>query len=533
MSSFLSLYGPAELILQVLLACETSSQVHALASTCRHTRGVYLANAAVVIWHVHRHEIPAFNEALIAARAAQLVIDAESRDELPPMNMMLDEFSGYRSWPTVAELHAILRLKHLADAVEVALYHDRGVRWPDDNPRMAKDSPEKAARMLERKHRLHIAIYRSLAVGAALAGAYSEPLFRAKDQPVPEIRALAELDWPKELDPDNKYGFAGRPRWGEVDISSYQCEFLQRFAVLALGPRPEDEEAIFGPVAEWLLENILSDEAGMSSHARRFETMKGRAKCCRNLDRAGSCPVGLVTCGADSDAHFVLWQLMLALWGHERVEAALRRRITHFHPLTPNIDWVHSAGLKEGEGQPRVVLAVRFGSFRSEYITLPQHLHFGRNPTLSAHTTPPNVAEAGAQGALGGLDAEDRGAMRLQPSNLQWMFATIPTVSKEPNYMIEATTAPHWAPVPPIKIKFFEYFLRRYFHARFVADAFRNVFGGNHKYEDFITASMILLHDPDDGRHGNLDDLQDGDFSDGSKLLRSCAVPVSRIHMDY
>ncbi|GAB0137287.1 hypothetical protein EsDP_00005559 [Epichloe bromicola] len=51
-------------------------------------------------------------------RAAQLVLDAEGRDELPPKAMELDELSGIKSMPSPSELNAIWDLQRIARSME-------------------------------------------------------------------------------------------------------------------------------------------------------------------------------------------------------------------------------------------------------------------------------------------------------------------------------------------------------------------------------------------------------------------------------
>lgn len=84
--------------------------------------------------------------------------------------------------------------------------------------------------------RVSHAILRVLIVGAALAGTYWEPLLEIKAHRDFEIRALL-TNHPTQ-------------RW---------VDFVLSFTVCDLEATIEAQDALFAPLADWLLEDILQD----------------------------------------------------------------------------------------------------------------------------------------------------------------------------------------------------------------------------------------------------------------------------------
>ncbi|KAK3902420.1 hypothetical protein C8A05DRAFT_33899 [Staphylotrichum tortipilum] len=57
-------------------------------------------------------------------------------------------------------------------------------------------------------------------------------------------------------------------------------DFLLQFAVCDLDATLEAQDAVFGPISDWLLESILSDGAARAAMADRFERGDRRAGFC-------------------------------------------------------------------------------------------------------------------------------------------------------------------------------------------------------------------------------------------------------------
>lgn len=65
---FLARFGPAEVILRILQCCDSTRDLLALVSTCRHVYSVWRGNVAAALWPVWLREIPHFHDALMAVR---------------------------------------------------------------------------------------------------------------------------------------------------------------------------------------------------------------------------------------------------------------------------------------------------------------------------------------------------------------------------------------------------------------------------------------------------------------------------------
>jgi hypothetical protein len=138
---------------------------------------------------------------------------------------------------------------------------------------------------------VHKAIYRVLVAGAALAGAYNEPMFKVQPEP-----GLGDFDFRRGL---NTRVYTPSP---------VALRFFEQFAVCNMNATPETEEAAFGPLASWLLETIMSDQEARKAMAARFESGRGRAWRCHH--NRPNCPVSNLSGGDHSDAHLVVWEVM-------------------------------------------------------------------------------------------------------------------------------------------------------------------------------------------------------------------------------
>ena len=63
---FLTRSGPAEISLLSLQSCDSTQDLLALVSTCRHVCSVWRGNAAAALWPVWLREIPHFQDAITA-----------------------------------------------------------------------------------------------------------------------------------------------------------------------------------------------------------------------------------------------------------------------------------------------------------------------------------------------------------------------------------------------------------------------------------------------------------------------------------
>ncbi|GAB1312678.1 F-box domain-containing protein [Madurella fahalii] len=475
-TGFLARTGPPELILHIFQCCDSAHDLLSLALTSHHIYGIWQAHAPAVVWRLWLAQIPCFEDALTAARLTRLVADAEHRGELSPVDLTPNALSGSPLVPTVSELKAALALSDLAAAQEVVFYVQH-TALPADwaPPEIGMVLPEEPSRMLEWSRHVHKAIYRVFIAGAALAGAYTEPLFKAS----PELG----LELVRDRDP----------------LSRAQLNFLEQYAVCNMAASPEAEEAVFGAFGAWLFESILSDKNGREAMAYRFRSGYGRARRCQNLKR---CPLRLVDGGSHSDAHFVVWEVMKMVWAFDHaVDAkhAITRAAAAPDPWSPaspasSVSPASSAFPARYESQAeegcdnafRTALVALFGVFRAEESTpIDQNVSTRRSATTF----------------------------------FDWIY----TRSGRPN-CIRATGDL----VAPLTFKFFEYFLRRCLGLRFLPNAFHNATFDGEIFNGFATHSNIFgLDDDEDGEACyagpdiTVQDLSRADFLDGSEILTS------------
>ena len=449
------------------------------------------------------------------ARMTELVVQAERRGELPPTRITPDLLQ--RQQPTLSELRAAFGLHRLSRAIAACLC-SLDLTYPDDRPGGDLGPPEDPARMPEWTARVSHAVFRLLIVGAALAGAYKEPLFKALEHPDPEIQALprrvprepSHITW--EWARDNKLGHK-------------EIAFLLQFAVCDLDASLEAQDAVFGPIADWLLESILSDKESRQAMADRFEQRRGRATYCLHWEEweeeGLQCPVGLLTDGRGtySDAHLVVWELMKMLWLVEQVHPiagsySVLDRLTSRPPST-------TQGVDAGEhsqGPLESAVAVFFGMFRAEETLLTARRLKGPIENLITYPAVPETKEEGyGDGKL--------------PSTMSVVvfFDYIFNNSGQPNHI----EGPKYL-VPPLELKFFEYFLQRHLGLCFNDGAFIDDPGSesdDRSYERFVDTATIFSHDDVENRCAMSDALNFADFLDGSEMLTKIPQDLTRIYL--
>ena len=380
----------------------------------------------------------------------QLVVDAERRGELPPTRISPDQLQQQHLQPTLSELKAAFSFHRLSRAIARRFCHD-DMKYPEDRrlaPRsLGRDlQPEDPDHMPEWNADVSHAVFRLLIVGAALAGAYNEPLLKALEHPDPEIKAL-----PRRVPRDYS-----QHNWRRKEnLSQKEMTFLLQFAVCDLDATLEAQDVVFGPIAEWLLGSILSDKESRQAMADRFRLGYGRAEFCLSQDKDEEqepCPLSLLPdgCSSHSDAHLVVWELMKMFWLVERIRpyglqgSVLDRRRPR--PPSPRDD-VGAPNNKRGPLDSAV--AIFFGMFRAEETLL----------ATTWLTTYPAVLET---------KEEDMGDGKLPRSmSVAVFFDCIFNHSGRPNHF------DHREPVAPLELKFFEYFLQRHLGLCLSSQAFR------------------------------------------------------------
>ncbi len=385
-------------------------------------------------------------------------------------------------------------MDHLVQALEVALQY-----WALDMTGVKLSLDDFLGRPdldATRTVPMRKAIYRILIVGASLAGAYSEPLFRAQEEGI-------DTDWPKIL---------------TASIENKQLDFLEKFALYNINSSVKENETVFSSVAEWLLQSILMDTKGRTAMAQRFDEGVGRALACQNRR---DCPVRLTGSGTggddapDSDSHFVVWQVMQMIWVALHIEQSVFRpfKSEAFGPDNPAYvgQNVIRGPLEQDEGHYRRMPAVFYGVFEVEMVTVPKLIARRQEPMIMADSMG-TAAQAG--------DSTQRTVSYIQDSlseelPVRFLLAKLFRLSKKPNHVRMGNTA-HGNPVAPLTSKFFEYFLQHFLGVRY-----------SHAWEDApgngiqFLAGLSLFTD-DDPKYFHLgpgESIYDAYFLDGSEFL--------------
>ncbi|KAH7369316.1 dihydrodipicolinate synthetase family protein [Plectosphaerella cucumerina] len=200
MASILSC--PPEITLLILSQFDSFSDIVALAKTCKRLHSLWLAVPPTIIWCIAPSRIPAFDEALMAVRATNLVKPAFRNGHMPPRIDDLASLSGASTKPTLSELIQVIDLQHLVRCLQHMFYFsndsDNGEsQWTTHVNLLGDkrlpcwsqlDSPGKRAFIMKGWfENFSRASYRLFLAGAVLAHAYHEPYFikRRQDDSTP------------------------------------------------------------------------------------------------------------------------------------------------------------------------------------------------------------------------------------------------------------------------------------------------------------------------------------------------------------
>ncbi|KAK4237087.1 hypothetical protein C8A03DRAFT_45014 [Achaetomium macrosporum] len=501
--------APAEVLVNILQCCDSTRDVLALVSTWRHICDVWRDNTAAALWPVWLKEIPHFQDVLAAARMTRLVVDAARKGELPPTRISPRQLQHSKQ-PNIPELKAAFALHRFTRAFCERVYY----RQPESEAEWLQlgGYPEEPARMPEWTANVSRTVLKVLVIGAALAGAYNEALFQAMNHPDPEIgaflkRARRGFDLPDGVEKQKV------------------LEFLLPFAVCDLQASLEADDAVFGPLAEWLLHDIFADRESRASMEDRFKKGYGRAGYCRS--RVGDCPVHLADgSGSHSDAHLVVWEVMKMLWvvEHIRPRGMAERWSYEVIDRSETYEWSPTAARREietaseSEGPLASAAAVFFGMFKAEEVMLPACLDdfYGWDVLkvrLALHSTEKECS-----------GDETR---PLQGFSVTDLFHWILTYSGRPKRIEEDRH------VAPLDLKFFEYFLRRFLGLGFRPSwtsgqpiHYAYIFGPGgpnaaSRYDIFASHMKIFSHDDIENRRSyHAKEPAAGDFLDGFEFLR-------------
>jgi hypothetical protein len=442
----------------------------------------------------------------------QLVVDAERRGELPPTRITPHHLQQCQQ-PTLSELRAAFSLHRLSCDIATCLY-DQDLIYPSDMPiseyGFGIAPPEDPARMPEWTARVSQTVFRLLIVGAALAGAYKEPLFKALEHPDPDIQALARRV------PQYYFKNQGWDRLQEKEMA-----FLLQFPVCDLDATLEAQDVVFGPIAQWLLDSILSDKESRQAMADRFEQGYGRAGIYHSHpthpdDTHPAYPADEKHCivrfmadgrGSHSDAYLVVWELMKMFWLVEQVRPyPLDQRVLDRHP--PRTPSTQGVGADENNGGLlESAVAVFFGMFGAEETLL---LTTPADGPWRRLITRPAVPETKRK------EAHGDGTLPRSMS-VAVFFNYIFNHSGRPNHI-------DWTdePVASLEFKFFEYVLQRHLGLCLDCQSFYEDVPQYGLFREFISTITIFSHDDVEARHplrfweGG---MEVADFLDGTEML--------------
>lgn len=172
--------------------------------------------------------------------------------------------------------------------MESRLIAERMVLPEDMMGKHADGSPEDPERMEEWRRGLHKALYRTLIAGAALAGIYQEPWHAVEE----------------------REGLRNRREMNAHILTEKLRAFLPQFTVFQTITTLAQDTAVYGPLDQWLLNDILSDTESRAAMEHSFEHGYGRATTCAGRD---GCSLVFGE-GSHAEGHLVLWELVKMLW---------------------------------------------------------------------------------------------------------------------------------------------------------------------------------------------------------------------------
>ncbi|CEJ90043.1 hypothetical protein VHEMI05852 [[Torrubiella] hemipterigena] len=468
-AKFFSERASLEILCSMLECVASPNDVLAFALTCRHMADAWhVGNTGVLtVWRIWQEDMPAVEEALIAVRVTELVYDTECQGVPHPESIDPSRFTSNAARPTARELGHVWLLHSLALGLEGTLrsphgfddYHlPSGVNW-DQQQTPGAEQPE---RLAEWRVGFHRAAYRCLIAGAVLAYAYSEPLYQCGAQET---------------------------------VNDEQSILLSGFPAYNIEASMEEQDAIFGPFADWLLENILANTAEVAAITDRFDKRQGRAWCCRDLqsddEDAGSedelddgCPVQLKgRAGIDShaQAHYVAWEVMKMLWQQEHILLSMY-----------NSRFPHHKG--QGSSEKSCIIAP-FGLFCCAHVDI---------------ITPP--ARYAPQLALDARDPNDS----KRPMDI---FSVLDIIGPKQDHLSQDA-------VPaPLELQFFRYFLQKHLGLSFWEDFFdtesRYAIEDGQNWTEFMKCLQLFALDdvPNRWPSKGLSTAAGADFIDGTEFL--------------
>ncbi|KAH9203957.1 hypothetical protein DL95DRAFT_499494 [Leptodontidium sp. 2 PMI_412] len=341
------LSGPPEIVVGILIECQTFPELISVISTSKYVHSIWLSNMSTIIWHVGRNALPAFEYALLAVRATNLVKNAVREGKPPPNPLPIRDLCSKPQQAQLSELKDLLNFQHLVKCVEhMCVTSEDWGSYPSDYADSVTEeitrvkSPSEVRVWRERFYR---AMYRTFFAGAMFCGAYNEPFSSSASRPegVPRESTSEPYDWNEPIFP--------------LESSQY----LQRFPMYNNSATDEQEQSVFDAFAEWIVED-----------GKRLASAD-QCRPCQDLD---------------SSQVSGIWELMAMLCAYQLLMELQpkfangngRGGYGHYHDrhcedppyeAFRDVDW--RPARQEIPGETREVTVILFGVFGLEDITMP------------------------------------------------------------------------------------------------------------------------------------------------------------------
>lgn len=238
-----------ELLAQILENCESFPELFTLISVCKRLYSIWSLNTGSIIQAIGERSIAAFDDALMAIRATDVIKKASELKELPPHPFPLHSLSVNAHKPTVSELQSVFDMQHLARCLaHQILYSTIRVHSP-----FSFTSTGASLRPINEdlpgwEENFFRSVYRIIIAGAVCTRAYTEPFFRAAE--------LGDDDFQNRWE-QITWGGKVRPRDEEM-------ESIRKYPAYNFDADDESEEGkkrdeayheSFGAFGEWMVKD--------------------------------------------------------------------------------------------------------------------------------------------------------------------------------------------------------------------------------------------------------------------------------------
>ncbi|KAL4809876.1 hypothetical protein BDV18DRAFT_156253 [Aspergillus unguis] len=173
---------PSELLALISSNLSSFKDLQSLLQTSKNIYTAWKSNQRTILWSIGQASIPAFGDALIAARATNISKDSVLQGSLPPTPFPAQHLPGETHKPTLSETRQILSFNRLARHLCTKARNPESKRkfflphrWYFDS---CSSWSQRTWTVWEENY--HRAVYWYLTAGAMLSRAYMEPLVSEK-----------------------------------------------------------------------------------------------------------------------------------------------------------------------------------------------------------------------------------------------------------------------------------------------------------------------------------------------------------------